>query len=75
MSEITNKKIALLMDINKVDLQELADTLKLTADETMEKLEGKCEWHTIEAVRVAKFFGTTIDEIFNDNSYTLRLRR
>ena len=74
MFEIMNKKIDLLLATNKLTSQNLADNIDMKIEALNNKLNGTDDWYTLEAIKVAKFFNITLEELVNDNCDMLRLK-
>lgn len=73
MFEIMNKKIDLLLATNHLTMQNLANNINMEIETLNNKLNGTDDWYTLEAVKVAKFFNITLEELANDNCSTLKL--
>lgn len=74
MFEIMNKKIDLLLATNKLTSQNLANNIDMETETLNNKLNGIDVWHTLDVIKVAKFFNITLEELVNDNCDMLRLK-
>lgn len=74
MFEIMNKKIDLLLATNKLTSQNLANNIDMEIETLNKKLDSTDVWHTLDVIKVAKFFNITLEELVNDNCDMLRLK-
>ena len=60
-----NSKIVELRKSNKITQQELADAVNVTRQTIISLENGKYNASLILAYKISKFFGKTIEEVFN----------